>query len=80
MIKDLSLEDRYRKAKVHILDALQNKPPRPVYLFTHLTTPYYVFECIQSSLIWDWLTFFLSYLFMYLVILEGNNFALKISL
>ena len=74
------MEERYLKAKTHIIDALHNRHPRPVILSPTLTTSYCVLEYIQSSRVWDWLIFLLSYTFMYLVILEGNDYALKIAL
>lgn len=80
MVKHLPMEGRYLKAKTHILDALYNKAPRPIILSPDLPTSYYVLEYVQSSRVWDWVIFFLSYIFMYLVILEGDDFALKISL
>lgn len=80
MIKHLSMEERYHKAKTHLLDALHNKAPRPIYYSNTLSTPYYILDYIQSSLIWDWLIFLLSYSFMYLVVLDAEHYALKIGL
>lgn len=80
MIKHMSLERRFIKAKSHIIDSLKNKQPRPMSGFPDLTTTYHVLYFIQSSLVWDWLTFLLSYFFMFLVILDNESYLLKLGL
>ena len=80
MIRNMPIERQYEKAKAHILDALHNKPPRPVYMSDSLSRAYYVLQWVQSSLVWDWTIFLLSYLFMYLVVLEGDSFGAKVGL
>jgi hypothetical protein len=76
----LSLEQRHRKAKSHIMDALLNRAPRPIYMSSTLSSAYYLFDCLQGSAPWDWLVFLFSYLYMYLVVLEGDHFGLKVGL
>jgi hypothetical protein len=73
-------EERFVKAKSHIIDSLKNKQPRPISYFPELTASYYALYFIQSSLLWDWLTFFLAYLYMFLVILDNESYVLKLSL
>lgn len=48
--------------------------------FPELTTTYYALYFVQSSLLWDWLTFLLAYTYMFLVILDNESYILKISL
>lgn len=78
MIKPMTMAQRFEKAKVHIMDALNNKPPRPVYYSQELNDIYYALEYLQNSFVWDWLIFFLTYTYMYLVILDNENYAKKI--
>jgi hypothetical protein len=70
MIEKMSIEERFVKAKSHVMDSLKNKQPRPISYFPELTSAYYVLYYIQSSILWEWLTFLLSYLYMALVILD----------
>lgn len=80
MIKGMNIQDRFEKAKSHIIDSLKNKQPRPMSYSPELTTSYHILYAIQSSLLWDWLTFILSYTYMYLVILDRETYTLKIVL
>jgi hypothetical protein len=80
MIKGMNIQDRFEKAKSHIIDSLKNKQPRPMSYSPELTTSYHILYAIQSSLLWDWLTFMLSYTYMYLVILDRETYTLKIVL
>lgn len=80
IIKNMSLEERFLKAKSHIMDSIKNKQPRPMSYFPELTTAYYLLYIIQSSLVWDWLTFLLSYVYTVLVILDNESFEKKLAL
>jgi hypothetical protein len=67
----MTFEQRYQKAKSHIMDALQNRDARNTANSPELTLLYYMLYELQTSSLWDWLTFLLSYVFLYLVILDN---------
>jgi len=78
MTKLMDEQQRFQKAKSHIIDALKNKQSRPINYSPHLPALYYILYFVQSSFCWDWLTFLLSFAYMYLVILDNESYTLKI--
>ena len=79
MTKFMDQTQRFQKAKSHIIDALKNKPSRPINYSPHLPASYYILYFVQSSFLWDWLVFILSFVYMYLVILDNESYPQKIA-
>jgi hypothetical protein len=62
---------KFEKAKAHMMDSIGYKHPRPE--SEALDTPllFKVVYKVQSSSVWEWMLFFLGYVFMYLVIMDN---------
>lgn len=67
----MSEAQRFEKAKSHVMDALSNRDPRPMSYAPELTDLYYILYSVQSSWLWSWLVFLLSFFYMYLVVLDN---------
>lgn len=71
MTKHMTFEQRFEKAKSHVIDALQNRDARNTAYSPQLTLLYYMLYELQTCFLWDWFTFLLSYCFIYLAILDN---------
>jgi hypothetical protein len=80
MIRHMDTEQRFEKAKAHILDALRNRPPRPMSHSPLLTPAYHLLHFLQSAVVWEWTLFLLSYLYVYLAVLDSDHYVLKLTL
>ena len=67
----MSEEQRFEKAYSHIMDALDSKPPRPMNYSPELTDAYYCLYRLQSTWLWSILLFTVSFVYMYMVILDN---------
>ena len=72
MIKGMSKDERFEKARMHLMDALEYKAPRPEAYDSGLPTFFKIVFALQTSSFWNFFLFILSYFFMYLVILENS--------
>lgn len=65
---------RFEKAKEHIIDALKYKHPR--FESESLETPqlFKLLYKVESSAPWEWLLFFCGYVYLFLAIMDAENY------
>jgi hypothetical protein len=79
IIKHMTQEQRFEKAKAHVLDSLSYRSPRPDSESLDTPTRFRIVYAIETSSLWQWMLFILSYVFMYFVIADSDDYSLKLG-